>query len=153
MDNVSAFLGLIKKAGKLEIGEEPVGAACRAKKASLVLIAADAAPNSLRRATHFAEAGQILILPVSMDKETLGAVIGRPPCAMLAVMDIGLSAALAQKIVAENLDLDATCLEALEQKCKKSMQRRKEKHAHQKNLLRGKKTSRPTKVESGNQQK
>lgn len=138
VDNISAFLGLIKKAGKLEVGEEPVGAACRSKKASLVLLASDTAPNSVRRATHFAEAGDILILPAPLDKVQMGLAIGRPPCGMLAITDIGFAAAMAKKLYALNPDLDPALLECLERKSQKAMQRRKEKRAHERNLLRGK---------------
>lgn len=150
MDNISAFLGLIKKAGKLEVGEEPVGAACRAKKASLVLVASDAAPNSVRRATHFADASQILILPVPFDKVQMGLAIGRPPCAMLAVTDIGFASAMAKKLYALNPELDPALLERLDLKSQKAMQRRKEKRAHEKNLLQGKKSPRLTKLDGGN---
>ena len=45
------MLGLARKAGRLEIGEEPVGAACRARQAKLVLLACDAASNTFRRAS------------------------------------------------------------------------------------------------------
>lgn len=48
-DPILHLLGLARKAGRLEIGEEPVGAACRARQARLVLLASDAAPNTCRR--------------------------------------------------------------------------------------------------------
>ena len=35
-DPILHLLGLARKAGKLELGEEPVGAACRAKHAKLM---------------------------------------------------------------------------------------------------------------------
>ena len=41
-DPILHLLGLAKKAGRLEVGEEPVGALCRARQAKLVLLAADA---------------------------------------------------------------------------------------------------------------
>ena len=47
-DPILRLLGLAKKAGRLEMGEEPVGAACRARQAKLVLLAQDAAPNTHR---------------------------------------------------------------------------------------------------------
>lgn len=147
MDSVSGFLGLIKKAGKLEVGEEPVGASCRAKKASLVITASDAAPNSVRRATHFSEAGKIPILPVLLDKEQLGQAIGRPPCSMISINDIGFAAALAKKLVAVSPEDGELILEQLTKKSARAMQRRKEKRAHEKNLLRGKKTPRLSRVE------
>ena len=48
-DPILHLLGLAKKAGRLEIGEEPVGALCRARHARLILLASDAAPNTRRR--------------------------------------------------------------------------------------------------------
>ena len=59
-DPILHLLGLARKAGKLELGEEPVGAACRAKHAKLMLLASDAAPNTRRRAAHFGDAGNVL---------------------------------------------------------------------------------------------
>ena len=57
-DPILPLLGLARKAGRLEIGEEPVGAACRARQARLVLLAATppptpaaGPPTSARRAT------------------------------------------------------------------------------------------------------
>ena len=47
-DPILHLLGLAKKAGRLEIGEEPVGAAARAHQARVLLLAADAAPNTVR---------------------------------------------------------------------------------------------------------
>ena len=55
MDKLLNLIGLAKKAGKLEVGEEPVGAAARSKHARLILIASDAADNTRRRALHFGE--------------------------------------------------------------------------------------------------
>ena len=51
-DPILHLLGLAKKAGRLEIGEEPVGAAARAHQARVLLLAADAAPNTVRRAAQ-----------------------------------------------------------------------------------------------------
>ena len=60
MDNILHMVGLALKAGRLEVGEEPVGAACRARDCRLILVARDAADNSFRRVKHFADAGQCL---------------------------------------------------------------------------------------------
>ena len=84
-DPILHLLGLAKKAGRLEVGEEPVGAACRSRQARLVLLAADAAPNPRRRAAHFGQAGEILWLEVPFSKSELGFVLGRASCAMLAL--------------------------------------------------------------------
>ena len=48
MDSVLHLLGIARKAGRVEVGEEPVGAAARAHQAKLILTACDGADNSLR---------------------------------------------------------------------------------------------------------
>ena len=50
MDNTLHLLGIAQKAGRLEVGEEPVGAAARARQARVILLACDAAANTARRA-------------------------------------------------------------------------------------------------------
>ena len=67
-DPILHLLGLAKKAGRLEVGEEPVGALCRARQTKLVLLAADAAPNTSRRAAHFGQAGNVLWLALPFSK-------------------------------------------------------------------------------------
>ena len=42
MDKVLNYLALARKAGKAELGEEPVGAAARALHAHLIVVASDA---------------------------------------------------------------------------------------------------------------
>src|SRR5699024_5920612 len=66
------LLGLARKAGRLEIGEEPVAAAARAGKARLILAAADAADNTLRRAYHFTQEGNAPLMEVPWTKGELG---------------------------------------------------------------------------------
>lgn len=94
------MLGLAKKAGRLEIGEEPVGGAARARDARLILLAADAADNTARRAKHFADAGACLCTSIPATKDELGAAVGRTSCAMVAVTDIGFAEAVAKKLAA-----------------------------------------------------
>ena len=89
MDKLLNLIGLALKAGKLEIGEEPVGAAARARQARLILIASDAADNTRRRAKHFGDAGECICLEIPATKEELGRALGRTSCAMAALTDIG----------------------------------------------------------------
>ena len=101
-DPILHLLGLAKKAGRLEIGEEPVGAVCRARQARLVLLAADAASNTYRRAAHFGEVGNVLWLELPFTKEELGFQLGRSSCAMLALTDAGFAAAVSEKLRARD---------------------------------------------------
>ena len=47
------LLGLARRARLLQIGEEPVGIACRSGKAKLLLVAKDAGDHTFRRARSF----------------------------------------------------------------------------------------------------
>ena len=138
-DPILHLLGLAKKAGRLEMGEEPVGAACRSRHARLVLLAADAAPNTYRRAAHFGEAGNVLWLELPFTKEELGFQLGRSSCAMLALTDAGFAAAVSEKLRARDPEKYEAAASQLRQKADKVLRRQKEQRQHEKNLREGKK--------------
>lgn len=137
-DPILHLLGLAKKAGRLEIGEEPVGAACRARQARLILLAADAAPNTRRRAAHFGEAGNVLWLETPFDKGELGFILGRSSCAMLALTDAGFSAAIVEKLAARDPDRYGPAAQQLRTCADRVLQRQREQRQHEKNLRQGK---------------
>ena len=137
MDNILHMVGLALKAGRLEVGEEPVGAACRARDCRLILVARDAADNSFRRVKHFADAGQCLWVSVPYTKEELGEAVGRTACAMAAVTDIGFAEAFGQKLAAVDPEKYSLTAEKLHVKAERAAQRRKEQQAHERNLRRG----------------
>lgn len=136
-DPIMHMLGLAKKAGKLEVGEEPVGAVCRSRHARLLLLASDAAPNTCRRAAHFGEAGNVLWLQLPHTKEELGFQLGRKSCAMVAVTDFGIAAVIGEKLAL----LDPKYVPASEQlriRADRALQRQKEKRQHERNVQMGK---------------
>ena len=133
-----SMLGLAKKAGRVEIGEEPVGAAARAKKARVILVAQDAGPSSQRRAFSFAEAGACLCLTVPADKDALGRALGRTSVAMCAVTEIGFAGAVVKKLAAMDPERYGAAAAQLDGKAKRAMERRAEQLRHEKNLRQGK---------------
>ena len=137
MDNILHMVGLALRAGRLEVGEEPVGAACRARDCRLILVARDAADNSFRRVRHFADAGQCLWVSVPYTKEELGQAVRRTACAMAAVTDIGFAEAIGQKLAALDPEKYAITAEKLHVKAERAAQRRKEQQAHERNVRRG----------------
>lgn len=138
-DAVLSMLGLALKAGKVDIGEEPVGAAARAKKARVILVADDAAPSSQRRARSFADSGACLCLTIPQKKDDLGRALGRTSVAMCAVTDIGFACAVAEKLSRLDETRYGPALSALQVKAQRARQRRQEQEAHEKNLRTGKK--------------
>ena len=131
MNNTLGLIGIAKKGGMLEIGEEPTGAAVRSRHAKAVFTASDAAANSVRRAAHFAAVGNVPHIPMPATKAELGAACGRSSCAMFAVTDAGIALSLAQKVCGTDPE-SAAALAALEESARRTMQRRAEKRAHEK---------------------
>ena len=138
MANSIKLLGLSKKAGRLEIGEESVGAAARAKKAKVILAACDASDNLKRRAENFSAAGKAPLVVLPYSKLELGCEVGRGSPGLLAITDVGLAAGFVSKLAAEFPQQYESCREELEQKAAKAMQRKKEAKAHERNLKMGK---------------
>ena len=131
------LLGLARKAGRIEVGEEPVGAACRARKAKL-LLACDAADNTARRAEHFAQAGNTLCVRVPFTKEQMGGTVGRGSCAMAALTDAGMAASFLNKLAQVDPEQYGEAAAALDTKAQKVLQRQREQRQHEKNLAKGK---------------
>ena len=127
MDDFLRTLGLCRRAGRLALGDEPAGDACRAHRCRLLLLAEDAADNTARRAEHLAETGRCVLLRVPYGKEALGAAVGRSACALLAVTDPGLAGTLAGKLGRmDPVQYGETAL-ALAQKAERLARRRKSK--------------------------
>ena len=99
MDNTLSMIGLALRAGRLEVGDEAAGDACRYKRCRLLLLAAGAGEGAQRRAAYFSEEGQCLLAEVPCSKEELGAALGRKSCAMAALTDLGLAQAVVEKLV------------------------------------------------------
>ena len=136
MDNALRLIGLARKGGRIEVGEEPVGAAARAHKARLVVLASDAADNTLRRASHFALSAGVPVLQSPYTKGELGLSVGRSSCAMLALTDHGLAAAFTRKLAAADPERYGETAADLEEKAQRALQRQKEQRRHEKKLER-----------------
>lgn len=127
----------------LAVGEEPVEAAARAKDARLLLLASDAADNTRRRTVHFSEAGQCLWLRLPFTKAELGRAVGRTSAALVAVTDIGLANAVANRLAQLDEDQYGEAAERLALKAKRAAERQSELRAHEKNVRTGKYRPKP----------
>ena len=139
MEKILSMIGLAHKAGRVEIGEEPVGSAARAKKARIILVAGDAAAGSVRRAMGFANTGSCLCLVIPASKEELGRALGRTSCAMAAITDMGFADAIAKKLAALDPQRFGSAAERMAVKAQRARERKLEQLAHEKNVRMGKK--------------
>lgn len=137
MDKSLNYLALARKAGAVELGEEPVGAAARAEKAYLVIVAQDAGDHTWRRAKSFVSGTEQISIRVPYTKDDLGRMIGRTALAMAAFTDPALALAFAKALPEE-----AACPEAVESLQKRAehiRRRQQEAKAHRKNVRKGRK--------------
>ncbi|NLT40915.1 MAG: 50S ribosomal protein L7 [Clostridiales bacterium] len=93
MSDALGLLSLSRKAGKIKLGETPVLSEIDSRKARLVLVASDAAANTVRRIRKAVEKTHIVFVVAPYTKEQLGSAFGRASLAACAVSDIGFSAA------------------------------------------------------------
>ena len=136
MDNKSLnYLSLARKAGLAELGEEPVGAAARAGKAYVILVASDASDHTWRRAKSFAAGTEQQCVRLDSTKDEMGFAIGRTSLAIAAITDVQLALALVKSLP----KADPQVLEVLNTKAAKAKKRQAEAKAHQRNVRRGKK--------------
>ena len=137
MDKALNYMALARKAGRIELGEEPVGAAARAQKARLVVVASDATDHTWRRAQSFVAGTNQQCIRVKFTKEELGFVIGRTSLAIAAITDCPMALALVKALGEPEKYKD--CLAVLEEKTQKLKKRQAEAKAHKRNVRMGKK--------------
>ena len=135
MDKALNYMGLARKAGLIELGEEPVGAAARAQHARLVVVASDASDHTWRRAQSFVEGTQQQCIKVPYDKDQLGMAIGRTSLAIAAFTDPAMAVAFVKAL--GQPEKYARQLEDLEKRTQRIQQRQKEEKAHQRNVATG----------------
>ena len=131
------YLALAKKGRLVELGEEPVGAAARALKAHLIIVAGDASDHTWRRAKSFAAGTDQQCVRLDCTKEEMGYVVGRTSLAIAAITDPALALALVNGL--GQPEKYKAVLEVLTAKTEKVKKRQAEAKAPQRNLRKGKK--------------
>ena len=135
MDKALNYMALARKAGRIELGEEPVGAAARAQHARLVVVASDASDHTWRRAKSFVAGTQQQCIKVPYDKDQLGMAIGRSSLAIAAFTDSAMALAFVKAL--GQPEKYAGELEDLQKRTQRVQQRQKEAKAHQRNVATG----------------
>ena len=137
MDKALNYMALARKGGRIELGEEPVGAAARAQHARLVVVASDASDHTWRRALSFVANTTQQCIRVSYTKDELGMAIGRTSLAIAAFTDPALALAFVKALPQQERFVPV--LEDLEKRSKRMTQHRQEEKAHLRNKRKGKK--------------
>lgn len=137
-DKALNYIGIMRKAGACATGETDSGAACRAGKAKLLLLAADASENARHRAEGFVYGRGVPLVTLPYDKADLAGILGRGATSMLAVTDLGLAEAIAKALAAGDGETYGAVSAALSEKLQKERARKSEQQRHEQNKRFGK---------------
>lgn len=137
MDKALNYMALARKGGRIELGEEPVGAAARAQHARLVVVASDASDHTWRRALSFVAGTTQQCIRVPYTKDELGLSIGRTSLAIAAFTDPALALAFVKALPQQERYSQA--MEDLQKRSNRVQQHRQEEKAHLRNKRKGKK--------------
>ena len=135
MDKALNYMALARKGGRIELGEEPVGAAARAQHARLVVVASDASDHTWRRALSFVANTTQQCIRAPYTKDELGMAIGRTSLAIAAFTDPALALAFVKALPPQ--ERYSAVLEDLEKRSKRVAQHRQEEKAHLRNKKKG----------------
>ena len=93
---IAGALGLAQKAGKISSGDLGVKDALSGGKAKLLIIAADASPNTVKELRYLAGKASVPVI-TCMQRSELGLCIGKAPRAAVAVLDKGFAGLVMKK--------------------------------------------------------
>ena len=131
------LLGIARKAGYIEAGEEMVYTSVTSGKAKLVLTASDLGNSSKRKVKSMLRHSNVIWLEIPVTKEELGLAVGRGGTGIVSVTDVGIAASFTEKLtdLGDNYE---EAYEKLRDAAERKKQRSKEAAAHKANVKTGK---------------
>lgn len=94
-NKIFGFLGLAKRAGKVDTGEQRVRDRIKSGNAFLVILAEDASENTRKKITDMCNFRDIELIVLS-DRYTLGSCVGKEFAVVLSVSDKGFAEKIKQ---------------------------------------------------------
>lgn len=108
-DKTLSLLGLIRRAGKLELGFDAAVAAAREGRAQLLLAAEDVSEKTLKNVRFEAERAGVPVIELLADMEKTGKACGKK-AGVLAVTDRGFAKALEKAMGQRVQEKEEYCL-------------------------------------------
>jgi len=97
-DKALGLLGLMRRAGAIELGEDNSAETVKAGRAKLLILSSDVSDSARRKAEGFSHGRSVQIVPLHYTREELGASLGVKSCAMAALTDMGFSNVLMKEL-------------------------------------------------------
>ncbi|MBQ9534728.1 MAG: ribosomal L7Ae/L30e/S12e/Gadd45 family protein [Clostridia bacterium] len=98
MDNRLSFLGLMYRAGSLAIGADKSYDAARRGKIKLLMLASDAAKNTVSGAKNALREKDVPLVTLPYTKAELGDALGKGECSALAILDFGFAISFCERM-------------------------------------------------------
>ena len=127
------YLGLMRKANAIELGETNTGNAVRGGNAKLLLIAADASDNARKRAEGYLIGRRAVPVLLPFTKDEISAHVGVSGCSMAAVTDIGFANAFMKALAAVDPQTYESAAQEVAARLAKADRRKQETAAHRSN--------------------
>ena len=140
MNKALNYIGIARKAGAIEIGETYSGAAIRAGKGRILILASDASDNARHRAENFVNGTHTPIAVLPFTKAELSEASGTNGFSMAVFTDIGLAAVFMSELAETEPSFEESA-RMLNEKNEKASQRKREAMAHERNRKHGKAAS------------
>ena len=137
MNKALNYIGIARKAGAIEIGETYSGAAIRAGKGKILILASDASDNAKHRAENYVNGTQTPLVALPFTKEELSEASGTNGFSMAVFTDVGLAAVFMATLAECEPSFEKTA-QLLTEKNEKASQRKREAMAHDRNRKLGK---------------
>ena len=116
MDKAAQYLGIMRKANALAIGETDSGVAVKSGKAYVLCLASDASDNAQNRGETFVYSRGVPLIRLPYEKAVLQQVFGKTGCSMFCISDLGLASAFVGALAIQNPTQYAEAAEALASK-------------------------------------
>ena len=100
-NRIQSLVGLARKAGKVNLGQQAVEAAIKKKQAKLIVLAEDSSQNTKEQFQTLAKNTKIEIFEIGIKSEW-GKLFGRETVAVLAVMHYSFARAIKGEIDKNN---------------------------------------------------
>ena len=119
MDKALGYIGLARRGGNIEIGEQRAKALVKSGRARLMIVASDTSPGAKRRAEGYVYGYDTPLIIVPYTKETISQAVGVPGCSMAAFGDTGLALSFVRALESDSGEYDAAA-ETLSQRLERS---------------------------------
>lgn len=130
MSKALNYLGIARKSGAIETGEDNSSGLVKAGKAKVLVVASDTSDGAKRRAEGYVFETNALLVEVPFTKDEIAGITGKSGCSMAAITDLGLAVAFVKALADEFGESYSGAYETLKAAQERAERRKAGKSAH-----------------------